>query len=324
MPEPSLDSLHVNVPLSNLATGMVSKLTDFVGLQIAPPFPVDKISDSIWELDARSFMRADNNAQGWDGYLPEIRWKDTTRSYRAIRHGLSRFVANTEEANADPMVKPSRTAQRILMERNLRTLEKSILTKMTTAANFTYTTTVPAGDRFNVPGASLDAYVIAAQETPDIPPNAVLMGIQTWHQIRNMEEVKDKYKFTGQGMVPEALIAEVLGLPPENIFVSRAKFDNSDEAAAQSNQYIMSKDMLFFYLDRTPARESLNTAWTFWFRSPDTPSRLAPGSANPFYVKPTEERRRAGGGVYYDCEAWYDEANIINTRAAYLLKSVID
>lgn len=324
MPEPSFDALHVNVPLSNLATGLVDTLTDFVGLKVAPPFPVDKATDSIWEIDVRAHMRADNNAQGPDGYLPEIRWKDTTRSYRTVRHGLTRFVSNREEANADPMVKPSRAAQRILMLRNLRTLEKSILTRMTTAGSFTFTTTVPAGDRFNVPGASLDAYVIQAMETPDIPPNAVLMGIQAWHQIRNMEEVKDKYKFTGQGMVPEALIAEVLGIPAGNIFVSRAKYDSADEAAAQSNAYIMPKDMLFFYRDPAPARESLNTAWTFWFRDPETPSRLAPSSPNPFYVKPTEERRRAGGGMYYDCEAWYDEANIVNTHGAYLLKSVID
>lgn len=320
MAEPSLDSLHISQPLSNLATAFVTDESQFVGLGVAPPFPVDKVTDTIWDLDVRSMMRADGNAQGPDGYLPEIRWKDTTKTYRATRHGLCRFVLDTEENNADAMVKPSRAATRILMMRNLRTLEKSILTKMTTAANFLFNTTVPAADRFNINGSSVDAYVRTAMETPTVRPNAVLMGQLVYNTIMNHAELKEKYKYTGQGLVPDALIKQILQV--DYVFISTAKYDAADERAATASYgYMMPKDLLFFYVDPTPSRESLNTAWTFWYRSG---APVAIGSRNPFYVKPTPEPRRGGGGTYYDCEAWYDEAVILNTQAAYLMKTVID
>jgi hypothetical protein len=319
MPEPSLDSVHVDVPLSNLATAVVTDLKGFVALAVSPAFPTDHTTDSLWVLDVRAAFRADDNRQGPDGYLPEIRWKDSAESYKCVRHGLERFVSDVEDDNADDIVKPSRVAQRLLVERNMRALERITLSRMTDPANFIHVTAVPAGDRFNVIGSSVYSYVRTAMETPVVPPNSVLIGLETYNTIRGHAEIKEMYKYTGAGLVPETIIAEVLGV--DNVFVSKAKYDNSDEAGTQSNEFIMGNDMLFFYLDPTPSRESLNTAWTFWYRGT---APVSPASRNPFYVKPSRDERRAGGGTYYSCEAWYDEANILNSQAAYLLTDVID
>lgn len=319
MPEPNLTTNHVDVPLSNIATGVAETTEEFVALKISPAFPTDKISDLMWELDVPSMFRADDNRQGPDGFLPEISWHDTTRAYRATRRGLSRFVSDVEEDNADAMVKPSKAATRILTMRNLRSLELEVLTAMTTTANFIYNVTVPAAERFDQPGSSPEAYITAAQEGPIVSPNAVLMGERVWNVIRNHPETKEKYKYTGQGAVPDGLVKELLGVP--NVFVSRARYNMADPNAAANYGYIMpTNDILFFYLDPTPSKETMNTAWTMWYRGS---APVSPTSKNPFYVKPTREPRRAGGGTYYDCEAWYDPANIVTSLGAYLIKSAI-
>lgn len=319
--EPSISSLHINSALTDLATLISSDLEGFVGLKVAPPFPVQKVSDRVWTLDARAMFRADDNREGPDGFLNEIRWKDSDVSYTLTRHGSSRFVSDVEEANADPMVKPSRAAQRILVRRCMNALEKAILDAATSTANFANNTTLTAGSQWNDPGVDIDSQVTTAIQTPLGRPNAVVMNEQSFRALQNAGQIKEKYKFTGSGLVPEDIIKQVLNV--DHVFVSRAKYDSADELAAASYGYIMGKDVLFFHYDPTPAKESLNTMWTFWLKAAGVGGPAAMGSNNPFYVRETRDPRRAGGGTYYDCEAWYDEAYVMAADTAYLIKAAI-
>src|SRR5688500_17875967 len=123
MGTPGISNTHVNSALRNLATVIASEEPGFVALKIAPPFPVDKITDIVWKLDIESMFRADDTREGPDGYLGEIRWLDTNVTYTLTRHGRTRFVSDVHEASADPMVKPSRGAQRNLVRRLLNSLE---------------------------------------------------------------------------------------------------------------------------------------------------------------------------------------------------------
>src|SRR5687767_2401615 len=115
MPTPSASNTHVNSALSDIATLIAASEGDYAALKVAPPFPVTKTTDLVWTLDVEAMFRADDTREGPDGFLPEIRWLDSTVSYVTSRHGRSRFVSDKDENNADPMVKPSRSVQRILM-----------------------------------------------------------------------------------------------------------------------------------------------------------------------------------------------------------------
>jgi hypothetical protein len=159
-----------------------------------------------------------------------------------------------------------------------------------------------------------------------VRPNAVLIHEQAYNAFRRHLEVRNQYNYVQTGMVTPEIAAEAMGV--KNVFVARAKYATNNPAAAFTNGYIMAKSMLFFYLDPTPSKESLNTAWSFWLQGGMlNGSRVNPiaNSTNPFVVKTTRDERRGDGGTHYDCAAWYDEANLITNVAltCYLYTTVI-
>lgn len=316
--EPAISQLHVQVPLTNLANAVAGEAEDFVAMKIAPPFPVTKTTDKLWTMDIRAMFKRGAGKQNKQGYLPEIRWLDTTDTYNCERHGCETFISNLKENNADDAVKPSRSFARISARQNLIDFEVDVLTAMTTASNFTYTSTLSAGQRID-DGGDVDVIVKTAHTTPLVHPNAVLLAEPVMWALQNNGQIKEKYKYTGQGVVPESIIQQVLRV--KYIFVSKAKYDSADPAAAASYGYIMGNDMLFFYLDPSPSMASMNTAWTFWYREPGVGGPTAEGSLSPYYVTTVPDARKEGGGYYYGNEAWYQPSKIMQTYCSYLYKT---
>lgn len=313
--EPSPSALHIDAALTEYSYLAQQQESDFIAMKVCPPYPVAKLTGKIWEFAERDMFYAHTAKEGPDGYLPQIAFKPSTISYACERRGLESFILDKAQENADDAVKPDQQSIRILTRSNLIGLEKNVMDVLTSTANLTQNTTLTAGNQFNDSGSDPDSTFKTARQACIIPPNTAFMNEQVYDQLRIHAQAKEMVKYTQSGPVPESLLAAWMGV--QRIFVSRAKYKTTDEASATNTLgYVMGKDIVFAYIADSPMQGSATLAWTFWYRD----MFGAPGS---FVVRTDRDNRRGGGGNYYFCEAWYDEAVIMSASVAYLIKSAI-
>jgi len=116
---PSLQSLHINTPLSNFAQQLPQG--SFAAPFIFPVLPVEKESDDYWK-GGREELEDDVETERAAGTPARtINWDMTTGEYRAREHALSMYLPHRIINNADSPIRPQqRTVSKLRGKLDLR------------------------------------------------------------------------------------------------------------------------------------------------------------------------------------------------------------
>jgi hypothetical protein len=263
MPQPTISSVHVNRPLTNISQLYMQQASDYIADKIFPIVPVQKQSDLYFKYTKgfwfRSLaqVRAPATESAGGGY--EV----TTDSYYAPVVAIHQDVDPQIRANTDIPLNADRDAT--MWVTNEMLLKREIDVLGTVLATSTWTGSTTAGDitpspQWNManstPLEDIEQQIWSVKQTTGRFPNRFILGPRVWEVLKNHDEVIQRIKYTQRGVATTELLASLIAPPGVSNFqvlVSAAIYDNATEGQTDNFSFIApTKDALLLYAEPQP------------------------------------------------------------------------
>lgn len=287
MPNPTLNSVHISRPLTNISIAWRQSATDFVAERVFPIVPVQKQADKYYTYD-RSYwyrsemqMRAPGTESAGGGY------KLSTDSYFCDVFALHKDIADQIRANEDAPLSLERDSVEWLNLQAMIKKEKDFASTFMAGGVWTYEydgvdsspTAVASLDPTNASSNDLLRWNDASS-TPieDIrraktyvksktgyTPNVLTIGQKVYDALIDHPDVIDRIKF-GQtpgapAMAGTATLAKLFEV--DEILVSSAVQNSAAEGATESNDFVVGKHALLTYRPARPGILTPSAGYTF-------------------------------------------------------------
>lgn len=266
MPEPTLASVHVNRPLTNISQAYMQDASDYIADKVFPVVPVQKQSDRYfvyvkgdWFRDEAQ-VRAPGSESAGGGYT-----LDNTPTYYAPVWAYHKDVDPQVRANSDVPLNADRDAtlfvtQRLLLKREVQFLSKAFTTSTWTGSSTGSDITVsPLWSAANsTPLEDIETQIWAIKQNTAKFPNRFILGSRVWQILKNHDEIVQRIKYTQRGVVTTDLLASLIappGVEDFRVMVAAAIKNTGAQGASDSFAFIAdSKDALLVY---TPAEAGI-------------------------------------------------------------------
>jgi len=257
---PTVSSVHVSVPLSNIA--IKYKNPAFVAERIAPIVPVNKEADRYY-IFSREELRDMDSLRAAGAEANEVDWDVTSATYTAEEYALKHLLPARVVANADPAIQPKiNTTQKLSKWINLG-FEKRVQAIAQNVANVGGNHTVvtkwdaAAGQD---PEADVDTAKNSIRQTAGVNPNTILMSETVWQALRRWLK-SQATNATYRDWIE-------IGKAPNRIWdldliVAGSVENTSDEGQADSISDIWNDNVVVAYVEKSPSLDSLTFIYTF-------------------------------------------------------------
>jgi hypothetical protein len=300
---PTVSSVHVSVPLSNVA--IKYKNPAFVAELIAPVVPVNKESDKYY-IFGKEELRDKDSLRAAGAEANEIEWDVTTATYSAEEYALKYMLPDRIRDNADVAVQPRINTTEKLTKWIRLGYEKRVQAIAQNIANVggsaTPGTTWDAASGQD-PEEDVDIAKTSIRQTAGVNPNTMLMSEKVWQALRRW------LKSQSTNLTYQEYIT--LGKPPDTIWnlkliVAGSIENTANEGQADNIADIWNDNVLVAYIEQAPSLDSLSFMYTFRSRV--------------FRTKTWREEKR--DGEFIECSVIQDE-KLIASDAAYLITDVL-
>lgn len=322
MPEPTINELHINRWLTNLAVMYRQEADNFVAHQVFPTVPTEHASNEYLIFDRGYFMRDDMPVRGmgqepaYDGYKVE------SGTFRCQERALQHRIDDRVKVNADAPADPDLRATQFLTERGLIKLDREWTqeyfvsgkwaTNWTGVSGASVNETEKEFGHFNDEGTEPAEFFQERgnemEEKTGKRPNIMVLGAKAFTGLVNNKEVVKRVEYIAQkepAMVGRKALAALFQV--DKVVVAKAVYNSAQEGAANSIEYIAEpKSALLAYAAPAPSIDTPSAGYTFAWTS------LVAGVGN------------ATAGVIYSGRqesAWTDWYAI---RSAYDIKLVAE
>jgi hypothetical protein len=223
MPQPSINSVHVDAILTNISIGYLQNQDSFIADKVFPVVPVDKKSDKFFTYTKNDWFRdeaqrrADGTESAGSGY------NLSTGTYSADVFAFHKDVGDQTVANADAPLNPLREATEFVTRRLLLRKEIQFVSDF-------FTTGVWGTDVTGVAGApssgqtkqwsdytSSDPINDIEEAKSDIlgatgmEANTLVLGYEVFRQLKNHPDLVDRIKYTTSNTITEDMLARMFG-----------------------------------------------------------------------------------------------------------------
>jgi len=242
MPNPTLQSVHVNTPLTNISIAYQQSADKFVAHKVFPNVPVAKQSDRYYTYDQYDWNRSEAQlrAPGAESAGGGYRLNNTSTYYAAV-NAIHKDVDDQIRANADPVLNMDRDATEYITHQLLLKRERDWATSFFQQGTWTGSTTgadIATGQLANgdwdqansTPTVDIAVQSASIMARTGFWPNTLVLTPSVYNALKNNDDIVDRIKYTQKGIVGEDLMASVLGL--DKVLVTWAVQTTSNEQAA--------------------------------------------------------------------------------------------
>lgn len=263
MPQPTITSVHVNRPLTNISQMYMQQENDYIAAKVFPVVPVQKQSDLYFKYTKGDWfrnlaqVRAPGTESAGGGY------NVTTDSYYAPVIAIHQDVDPQIRANTDVPLNADRDAT--MWVTNEMLLYREISVVAATLKTSTWTGSTTAGDitpspQWNLanstPLEDIEAQIWSVKQTTGRFPNRFILGPRVWEVLKNHDEVVQRIKYTQRGVVTTDLLASLIAPPGVDgfqVLVASAIYNTANEGASDTFSFIApTKDALLLYAEPNP------------------------------------------------------------------------
>lgn len=268
MPQPTMQSVHINHALTQIATAYIQEDDAYIADKVFPPVPVQHRSDVFFKYRKGDFFRDDfairadgveSAGSGWN--------MDQSSPYAAQVWALHKDIGPQVRANADPSVDLEVGATKFLMQKGKIRRDRLFATKYMASTGVwgTDITGTPGGS----PGSSTpplwsddangDPFTdIATAQTTILQntgyePNVLALSFPVYQALRKHPLVIDRIKYTSPayaGKITPQLLAEAFDV--DKVVVSKAVYNSAAEGATDSFSFVVGKNALLVYAAPEP------------------------------------------------------------------------
>jgi len=273
MPQPNINSVHVDAILTNISVAYLQKQENFIADKVFPVVPVDKKSDKYFVYTKNDWFRdeaqrrADATESAGSGY------NLTTGTYSADVFAFHKDVGDQTVANADAPLNPLREATEFVTHRMLLRKELQFVTDFFTTGVWSEDVTGVAG----APGAGetkqwsdytssdpIDDIEEAKSEVlsnTGLEPNTLVLGYDVFRQLKNHPDLVDRIKYTSSQTITEDMLARMFDL--DRVLVAKAVKATNVEGAAEAYSFAYGKAALLAHVAPSPGLLTPSAGYTF-------------------------------------------------------------
>jgi hypothetical protein len=278
MPQPTMQSVHINSALTEIATAYLQADDAYIADTVFPKVPVQHRSDVFFKYRKGDFFRDDFQKRADGAESAGSGWNmDQSSPYQADVWALHKDIGPQAKANADPAVDLDVAATKFLMQKGKIRRDRIFAGKfMTTSVWGTDVTGTSSG----TPGSATPAYwnddangdpftdISVWQDTvlqnTGMEPNVLVLSRPAYSALRKHPLVIDRIKYTSPayaGKITPQLLAEAFDV--EKVVVSKAVYNSAQEGASDSFNFVVGKHALLCYAAPEPGLMVPSAGYTF-------------------------------------------------------------
>ena len=280
MPQPTVQQVHVNTALTQIATAYYQDESFYVADKIFPMVPVVHQSDVYFVWTKQDWFRdeAQQRADGTESAGTGVNL--TTATYTAKVWALHQDLGPQIRANADPAVDIDVASTKQLMQKMLIRRERFFATKYITTGVWGTDNVGTAASSGGSPGTTTPVFwdddangdpftdiavgQITILQNTGFLPNTLLLGYSVYQALRKHPLVIDRIKYTSPafaGTVTEALLAQAFDV--ERVVVAKAVYNSAGENQSMTGNQIVGKNALLCYAAPQPGLMVPTAGYTF-------------------------------------------------------------
>ena len=287
MPNPTLQSVHTNRPLTNISIAYTQNADAFIASRVFPSIGVSKRSDSYYTYD-RSYWFSSNVQKrapgtesagggyklGQDSYFCDVYSfhkdiDDQIRDNADLPLNLDREA--TEYVAAQFMIHRERDFANTFLAGGVWTFEADGVASGETAAGSFDPTNASNNDlrQWNDPASTPIEDIRRAKEfmleRTGFEPNKLTMGVRVFNRLMDHPDIIDRIKYGQTAGAPAAANRETLAklFEVDEILVAKATNNTAAEGLAESNSFIVGKHALLSYAPATAGLMTPSAGYTF-------------------------------------------------------------
>ena len=248
MPQPTSSQVHVDAILTNISVAYFQQNTNFIATRVFPVVPVSKQSDKFFTYTKNDWFRdeaqrrADATESAGGGY------NLSTDSYQADVYAFHKDIGDQTRANADAPINVDREAAEFVTSRIALKMETQFVSNFFTTSIWgtdstptnlwsDYTSSDPIGD--------IETGKRTILSTTGYEPNTLVLGYDTFIQLKNHPDLVDRIKYTSSNVLTEDVMASLFGVP--RVMVAKSVKATNNEGATGVYAFNYGKNALLTY-----------------------------------------------------------------------------
>lgn len=276
MPNPTVNQVHVDRPLTNMSVAYIQSEQAFIASKVFPTVPVSKKTDRYfiylkedWFRDDAQ-VRAPNTESAGGGYD-----LDNTPTYNCIVYAYHKDIDEQEEANADVPLNMERDATRFVTRKLLLRQEIQWVTDFFATSKWTGSSTAgditPSilwDDPTSTPIEDVQAQALAILTGTGFDPNTFVLGFAVYQKLIRHPDIIDLIKYgAGPGnpaIANESALAKIFSV--ERVLVSKSVKNTAQKTpgtSAFTGAMTAGKNALLCYVNPSPSIMEPSSGYIF-------------------------------------------------------------
>lgn len=269
MPNPSLNDVHYDRPLANVAINYIQERDRFIADKVFPYVPVQKQSDMYYAFDKDDWLRdeAELRAPGAESAGGGYRVDASGNVYSCNVYAYHKDVADQIRDNSDNPLQPDKDATKFVTQKLLIQREKMFTdTYLTTGVWDTDFDVDSSSTQWDDPDTGspvkdVQANIETVAGAWDFP-NRMIVGFKAYNTMKQHDDLTDRIKYTQKGIVTEDLIGNVFDV--DEVYVGRSLYATNNEGGTESMSYIIPTNSVFIgYAQDSPAIDMPSCGYIF-------------------------------------------------------------
>jgi hypothetical protein len=273
MPQPNVNSVHVDAILTNISVAYLQKAENFIADKVFPVVPVDKKSDKYFVYTKNDWFRdeaqrrADGTESAGSGY------NLTTGTYSADVFAFHKDVGDQTVANADAPLNPLREATEFVTNRMLLRKELQFVSDFFTTGVWGSDVTGVSGSPSSGETKQWSDYTSSdpindieeaksdVLSTTGLEPNTLVLGYEVFRQLKNHPDLVDRIKYTSSQTITEDMLARMFDI--DRVLVAKAVRATNKEGVADAYDFAYGKAALLAHVAPSPGLLTPSAGYTF-------------------------------------------------------------
>lgn len=302
-------SVHSDTFLGNMSVMYANDA--YIGERLVTPVPVTKKTDKFAIYPQRERFEYPSDLLGERAHANEISESRTNDTYSLLDYGYQNFLSQDTLDNQDPAFDERVDLIEAINEGIAFRRELRIASSLTTASNYTNTTTLSGSNQWDSstggnPIKDIQTGIAALWNGPGATNIVGFCSLEVFNVLSRHPALLDIQKYTANGLLNRAQIANYLGL--SDLLIGAARKQTANEGQTASYSRIWGLD---FGIVRVAQRASKRTAsFASLFRSADDPV------TTEWFDATTGKK-----GGHYAKVAVSEDLKVVAATAGYLIKA---
>lgn len=317
MPQPTVNQVHVDRPLTNISIAYLQSQGDFIASRVFPIIPVDKQSDKYYTYNKNAWLRDQAEKRAPSTESAGGGYQLSTDNYYCDEWAYHKDIPEQLRANADMAIDVDRDATEFVTQVQLLRKEAEFAS--------TYFNNSAWGANTGTPSTLWDVYATSTpitdikdaardiQRTTGRRPNKLTLSQEVFDVLSEHPDFTEKIKYTQTGIVTAQLMAGVLGL--DEVIVAGSVQATNLENETEAYAFTFGKHALLTYSPMRPSLLTPSAGYMFAWRG------LAPGLGDGSIAIDRFQMRHLKAERVEGTSAW--DMKITGSDLGYFFESVI-